>query len=101
MALTRYAESEIPTRHGRFRVFVYRDCTDETEHIAIVRGEVEGRDAVLCRVHSECWTSEVLGSLKCDCREQLERALDAIACNGQGVVIYLRQEGRGIGLGNK
>jgi GTP cyclohydrolase II/3,4-dihydroxy 2-butanone 4-phosphate synthase/GTP cyclohydrolase II len=101
MALTRYAESEVPTRHGRFRVVVYRDCKDESEHVAIVRGEVEGRHAVLCRVHSECWTGEVLGSLKCDCREQFERALDAIAKAGQGVIIYLRQEGRGIGLGNK
>ncbi|HJZ84585.1 MAG TPA: GTP cyclohydrolase II [Polyangia bacterium] len=99
--LTRYAESEIPTRLGRFRVVVYRDCTDDSEHVALVRGDVEGCERVLCRVHSECWTSEVLGSLKCDCREQLERALDAIAQAGRGVVIYLRQEGRGIGLGNK
>src|SRR5579884_3905588 len=63
MALTRYAESEIPTRNGRFRVVVYRDCKDDSEHIAIVRGDVFGKDKVLCRVHSECWTSEVLGSL--------------------------------------
>jgi GTP cyclohydrolase II/3,4-dihydroxy 2-butanone 4-phosphate synthase/GTP cyclohydrolase II len=101
MALTRYAESEIPTRHGRFRVVVYRDCHDNSEHLAIVRGNVEGEEGVLCRVHSECWTSEVLGSLKCDCREQLERSLDAIAQAGRGVIVYLRQEGRGIGLGNK
>jgi GTP cyclohydrolase II len=101
MALTRYAESEIPTRQGRFRVVVYRDCKDDTEHVAIIRGDVRGREGVLCRVHSECWTGEVLGSLKCDCREQLERALDAIAQAGRGVVVYLRQEGRGIGLGNK
>jgi GTP cyclohydrolase II len=101
MALTRYATSEIPTRHGRFQVVVYRDCQDGAEHMAIVRGDIQGGEAVLCRVHSECWTSEVLGSLKCDCREQLERGLDAIACANRGVVIYLRQEGRGIGLGNK
>jgi GTP cyclohydrolase II/3,4-dihydroxy 2-butanone 4-phosphate synthase/GTP cyclohydrolase II len=101
MAFSRYAEAEIPTRLGRFRLVVYRDCKDETEHVAIVRGRVKAKDAVLCRVHSECWTSEVLGSLKCDCREQLERALDVIAQAGEGVVIYLRQEGRGIGLGNK
>jgi GTP cyclohydrolase II/3,4-dihydroxy 2-butanone 4-phosphate synthase/GTP cyclohydrolase II len=68
--LTRYAESEIPTRHGRFRVVVYRDCKDGSEHVAIVRGEVKDGLGVLTRVHSECWTSEVLGSLKCDCREQ-------------------------------
>jgi GTP cyclohydrolase II/3,4-dihydroxy 2-butanone 4-phosphate synthase/GTP cyclohydrolase II len=101
MALTRYAESEIPTRNGRFRIIVYRDCHDDSEHVAIVRGELFGKQGVLCRVHSECWTSEVLGSLKCDCREQLERALDAIAQADEGVIVYLRQEGRGIGLGNK
>ena len=65
------------------------------------RGDVNGASNVLCRVHSECWTSEVLGSLKCDCREQLEAALERIAAEGTGVVVYLRQEGRGIGLGNK
>ena len=67
----------------------------------MVRGEVEGGSNVLCRVHSECWTSEVLGSLKCDCRDQLDVALARIAAEGAGVVVYLRQEGRGIGLGNK
>ena len=69
--------------------------------MAIVRGDVSRGANVLCRVHSECWTSEVLGSLKCDCREQLDRALEKIAAEGVGVVVYLRQEGRGIGLGNK
>ena len=68
---------------------------------AIVRGDVSGASNVLCRVHSECWTSEVIGSLKCDCREQLEAALERIAAEGTGLVVYLRQEGRGIGLGNK
>ena len=69
--------------------------------MAIVRGDVAGGTNVLCRVHSECWTSEVLGSLKCDCREQLDAALEKMAAEGTGVVVYLRQEGRGIGLGNK
>ena len=69
--------------------------------MAIVRGDVAQASSVLCRVHSECWTSEVLGSLKCDCREQLDAALERIAAEGTGVVVYLRQEGRGIGLGNK
>jgi GTP cyclohydrolase II len=103
MAVQRYAEAEIPTRQGRFRVLVYREVGEDppTEHLAIVRGDLQGSESVLCRVHSECWTSETLGSLKCDCREQLERSLDAIARAGQGAVIYLRQEGRGIGLGNK
>jgi 3,4-dihydroxy 2-butanone 4-phosphate synthase/GTP cyclohydrolase II len=69
--------------------------------MAIVRGQVDGQSNVLARVHSECWTSEVLGSLKCDCRDQLDAALERIAAEGTGVIVYLRQEGRGIGLGNK
>jgi GTP cyclohydrolase II len=94
----RYAEAEIPTEHGPFRLAVYRIGAEE--HLAIVRGDVAG-ETVLCRVHSECWTGETLGSLKCDCREQLDLALAAIAAEGRGVLVYLRQEGRGIGLGNK
>ena len=108
MKLFRYADAEIPTVHGPFRLLVYRDADakdgdspNAEEHMAIVRGDVAGASSVLCRVHSECWTSEVLGSLKCDCREQFEVALERIAAEGQGVLIYLRQEGRGIGLGNK
>jgi GTP cyclohydrolase II len=108
MNLVRYAEAEIPTVHGPFRLYVYRDAEDAKtgdpnaeEHMAIVRGEVAKGVNILCRVHSECWTSEVLGSLKCDCREQLEVALERIAAEGTGLVVYLRQEGRGIGLGNK
>jgi len=106
MKLTRYAEAELPTSHGPFRVFVFRDAdappdVPAEEHMAIVRGDLDGASNVLCRVHSECWTSEVLGSLKCDCRDQLDAALERIASEGTGVVVYLRQEGRGIGLGNK
>jgi GTP cyclohydrolase II len=81
---------------------VYRIADDpKDEHVAMVRGDVSGADAVLARVHSECFTGEVLGSLRCDCRDQLDRALQRIAEAGRGVVVYLRQEGRGIGLGNK
>ena len=99
--LRRYAEALVPTRVGSLRVFVYRDEEDgDKEHVALVAGEPAGDD-VLARVHSECWTGETLGSLKCDCREQLEGALEAIVAAGRGVVVYLRQEGRGIGLGNK
>jgi GTP cyclohydrolase II len=106
MDLIRYAEAEIPTAHGSLRVFVYRDQTasdhaQAEEHVAIVAGDLAGVSNVLTRVHSECWSSEVLGSLKCDCREQLDAAIDRIAAEGTGVVVYLRQEGRGIGLGNK
>ena len=109
MTLERYAEADLPTAFGPFRLYVYRttgknpsgDTPVVEEHMAIVRGDLSHGANILCRVHSECWTSEVLGSLKCDCREQLERALEKIAAEGMGVVVYLRQEGRGIGLGNK
>jgi GTP cyclohydrolase II/3,4-dihydroxy 2-butanone 4-phosphate synthase/GTP cyclohydrolase II len=109
MKLTRYAAADLPTVHGPFRVVVYREegAANSTsdllapEHMAIVRGQIAGQSNVLTRVHSECWTSEVLGSLKCDCRDQLDAALARIAVEGAGVVVYLRQEGRGIGLGNK
>src|SRR5688572_8804629 len=100
MKLSRYAEADLPTEHGPFRLYVYQ-AEAGSEHMAIVRGAVAGLAGVLARVHSECWTSEVMGSLKCDCRDQLDAALAQIAAEGTGVVVYLRQEGRGIGLGNK
>jgi GTP cyclohydrolase II/3,4-dihydroxy 2-butanone 4-phosphate synthase/GTP cyclohydrolase II len=83
------------------RAIVFREKKTGLEHVAMVAGEVAGAEGVLCRVHSECMTSEVFGSLKCDCKDQLDAALDAICRQGTGAVIYLRQEGRGIGLGNK
>jgi GTP cyclohydrolase II len=99
----------VPTRFGVFELHVFRWDSPEieatlglsNEHVALVMGEVEGRRNVPVRVHSECMTSEVFGSLKCDCREQLERAQAEIARRGYGVLLYLRQEGRGIGLANK
>jgi GTP cyclohydrolase II len=96
------AQSPLPTRYGRFNVYVFRG-TDEPgiEHVAIVSGDVDGAHDVPVRMHSECLTSEIIGSLKCDCREQLETALGRIGRTGRGVVLYLRQEGRGIGLANK
>src|SRR5229473_3339849 len=99
--LERYSEADLPTARGLFHLIVFRDRRDKAEHLALVAGDVAGREGVPVRVHSECLTGEVFGSLKCDCRAQLDRALDFIAQNGHGVVIYLRQEGRGIGLGNK
>jgi len=98
--VTLYSEAMVPTRHGPLRMIVFREESG-AEHIAAVAGEIAGAEGVLARVHSECLTSEVLGSLKCDCSEQLDSALEAIAAAGRGVVVYLRQEGRGIGLGNK
>ncbi len=99
---TRYSEAELPTPRGTFRIVVYRANGDpKDEHVAMVYGDVAGGRDVLCRVHSECFTSEVMASLRCDCREQLDHALERIADEGHGVLVYLRQEGRGIGLGNK
>jgi GTP cyclohydrolase II len=99
--LERYSESQLPTERGLFRIVVFRDKRNGKEHVAMVKGEVAGQEGVPVRLHSECLTSEVFGSLRCDCRAQLDRALDFIAQQGRGVLVYLRQEGRGIGLGNK
>jgi GTP cyclohydrolase II len=99
--LERFSEAEVPTHRGVLRTVVFRDRRNGREHVALVVGAVAGQEGVPVRVHSECLTSEVFGSLKCDCRQQLERALDFITQSGCGVVLYLRQEGRGIGLGNK
>jgi GTP cyclohydrolase II len=96
-----YSQADVPTAYGPLRVIVFREGNTEVEHCAIVRGEVQGAHDVLARVHSECFTGEVLHSLKCDCREQMDQALQRISDAGVGVVVYLRQEGRGIGLGNK
>jgi GTP cyclohydrolase II len=96
-----YAEAPLPTRHGLFRVYVFRERGTDKEHVAAVKGDVRGREGVPVRVHSECLTSEILGSLKCDCRDQLEHALALVGGSPFGAVLYLRQEGRGIGLGNK
>ena len=99
--LERYSEADVPTARGVLKTIVFRDKRNGKEHVALVVGEPQGLEGVPVRIHSECLTSEVFGSLKCDCREQLDRALDFVAQNGLGVVLYLRQEGRGIGLGNK
>jgi 3,4-dihydroxy 2-butanone 4-phosphate synthase/GTP cyclohydrolase II len=98
----RVAEARIPTRHGDFTAHVFESLLDGTEHVAFVRGEVSGKVDVLVRVHSECLTGDVFGSLRCDCGLQLDTALARVAAEGEGVVVYLRgHEGRGIGLGHK
>ncbi len=93
--------ADLPSRFGDFRAVAFTTGSDGKEHLAIVRGSVRGRARVPVRVHSECLTGDVLGSLRCDCRDQLTRALEAIGGMEAGVVLYLRQEGRGIGLTNK
>ena len=99
--VTRYSEATVPTHFGAFQLIVYRETDGQKEHIAVVKGDLSGAHKVLLRVHSECLTGEVLHSLKCDCRDQLNLALQRVEEAGQGAVLYLRQEGRGIGLGNK
>ncbi|HET7035715.1 MAG TPA: GTP cyclohydrolase II [Thermomicrobiaceae bacterium] len=99
-ALRRLVSTRLPTAQGSFRLCLY-DSADGKEHLALVLGEVAGRAGVLVRVHSECFTGDVLGSLRCDCGEQLRRSLELIAAEGCGVLVYLRQEGRGIGLLDK
>jgi GTP cyclohydrolase II/3,4-dihydroxy 2-butanone 4-phosphate synthase/GTP cyclohydrolase II len=91
----------VPTARGELRTVVFRERRGGREHVALVKGDVTGGEGVPVRIHSECLTSEVFGSLKCDCRQQLDWALDFIVAGGRGVLVYLRQEGRGIGLGNK
>jgi len=96
-----YAEANLPTQFGDFRLIVFHNKIDNKEHLALIRGTIDDGEPVPVRIHSECLTSEVFGSLKCDCRDQLHRALQYIAELGRGLVLYMRQEGRGIGLGNK
>lgn len=91
-------QTRIPTKHGEFILHYYSNSLDDKEHVAFVKGEVAGKDDVPVRIHSECFTGDVLGSRRCDCGEQLDMALDLINTAGYGVLIYLRQEGRGIGL---
>ncbi|AEG02858.1 GTP cyclohydrolase II [Methylomonas methanica] len=91
-------QTRIPTKHGEFILHYYSNSLDEKEHVAFVKGDVAGKDNVPVRIHSECFTGDVLGSRRCDCGEQLDMALDLINQTGFGVLIYMRQEGRGIGL---
>ncbi|HWQ60859.1 MAG TPA: bifunctional 3,4-dihydroxy-2-butanone-4-phosphate synthase/GTP cyclohydrolase II [Negativicutes bacterium] len=99
--VVRVAETSLPTKYGDFRLFAYESDLDNQCHVALVKGEVAGKENVLVRVHSECLTGDVLGSLRCDCGEQLAAALRRINDAGAGVLLYMRQEGRGIGLANK
>lgn len=96
-----YSRATLPTRHGDFWVFAFKNSKEPGEHVALVRGEVWGHARVPVRLHSECLTGDVFGSLKCDCRDQLERALVEISRAERGLILYMRQEGRGIGLANK
>lgn len=95
------AEAELPSEYGKFKIKVFTTSVDDKEHIAIIKGDVEGKEDVLVRVHSQCITGDIFASKRCDCGEQLAAALQLIEDQGSGVVLYMRQEGRGIGLANK
>ncbi len=92
------ADAKLPTNHGEFRIRVFHDEESGLDHVALTLGEMTGPDSVMVRIHSECLTGDAFGSLRCDCGPQLDAALDAINKQGWGCLIYLRQEGRGIGL---
>jgi 3,4-dihydroxy 2-butanone 4-phosphate synthase/GTP cyclohydrolase II len=97
----RVAEAKLPTKYGEFTAVAYRSAVDAAEHIALVKGDISSDESVLVRVHSECLTGDVFGSLRCDCGAQVEMALQSIAKEDRGVFLYMRQEGRGIGFHNK
>src|SRR5699024_6311606 len=99
--ITREVETTLPTKYGSFNVIGYTNQFDEKEHLALIKGNINESSPVLVRVHSECLTGDVFGSHRCDCGPQLNRALEIIEQHGSGVLIYMRQEGRGIGLINK
>jgi 3,4-dihydroxy 2-butanone 4-phosphate synthase/GTP cyclohydrolase II len=99
--VTRETETRLPTKYGDFRLVAYSEHVTGKEHLALVLGDIPRDAPVLCRIHSECLTGDALGSRRCDCGEQYDEAMRRIAENGQGVLVYLRQEGRGIGLVNK
>ena len=102
MLVRRASDVLLPTSYGgKFRAIAFENDVDKLEHLALVKGEIRGDEPVLVRVHSECLTGDVFGSRRCDCAEQLHRAMEMIDAEGKGVILYMRQEGRGIGLINK
>lgn len=101
MQVERRVAARVPTAHGEFQLLLYTNSRDSKEHLALVFGAPAAADAALVRVHCECFTGDVLHSFRCDCGEQLRTAMAQIAARGAGVVVYLRQEGRGIGLLDK
>jgi len=99
--ITQQAEADLPTKFGSFHIKVFSTELDDKEHVAVIKGDVSNEEDVLVRVHSQCLTGDIFGSLRCDCGEQLAKSLQLIEDEGKGVLVYMRQEGRGIGLANK
>jgi 3,4-dihydroxy 2-butanone 4-phosphate synthase / GTP cyclohydrolase II len=92
---------DMPTRYGHFKLIAFREKNTSNEHLALIKGEWEKDESVLVRVHSSCFTGDILGSLRCDCGDQLHKAMQMVEANGKGAILYMNQEGRGIGLVNK
>ncbi|MCX6012199.1 MAG: bifunctional 3,4-dihydroxy-2-butanone-4-phosphate synthase/GTP cyclohydrolase II [Chloroflexi bacterium] len=99
--IKRVSEANLPTKYGEFKIIAYKSTVDPDEHVALIKGDISNGKPVLVRVHSQCLTGDVFGSLRCDCGDQITLAMDAINKEGAGVFLYMRQEGRGIGLHNK
>jgi 3,4-dihydroxy 2-butanone 4-phosphate synthase/GTP cyclohydrolase II len=99
--IERGEEVQLPTEHGNFRLIPFRQKSNGVEHMALIKGTWEKNEPILVRVHSSCATGDILGSLRCECGEQLHKAMEAIEKEGKGIVVYMQQEGRGIGLMNK
>lgn len=101
LTVERVAEASLPTEHGEFRIIGYRSLTSDEEFVAVAKGEVSTDEPTLVRIHSQCLTGDVFHSLRCDCGQQLTRALEIVEEAGRGVIVYQQQEGRGIGILNK
>lgn len=101
LVVEHFATANLPTKYGQFKIVAFTNNLDGKDHVAVIKGDIKGESGVLCRIHSECLTGDVFGSLKCDCGPQLEAALEQLEEEGQGIILYMRQEGRGIGLANK
>ena len=101
LVVKHFATAKLPTKYGQFQIVAFKNNRDFKEHVALTHGDVRGKESVPTRIHSECLTGDVFGSLKCDCGEQLERALRELQESEAGILLYMRQEGRGIGLANK
>lgn len=99
--IERTAEADLPTKYGHFKIIVYKNEVDDFEHVALVKGKINEDEPILVRVHSSCLTGDILGSLRCDCGDQLHSAMEMIEKEEKGVILYMQQEGRGIGLTNK
>jgi GTP cyclohydrolase II len=101
LVVEHFATAKLPTEYGEFQIVAFKNNRDGKDHVALVKGDPRGKERVICRIHSECLTGDAFGSLKCDCGPQLQSAMEQLEREGCGIILYMRQEGRGIGLANK